>query len=146
MRNNKIFAIVAIVIIIVAAVGAVYVLTQNQANNEPAVTTVTDALGRTVNVPEHVDSIYCMGACSLRLVSYFDAVDKVKAIETEGTFNTRDDQPTTRKQSNLLVASKSSHHRRSNLSPKPKRHNHLLSGGCSNRGPNCNPKQAAQYT
>jgi len=92
MGKNKIFAIVAIVIIIVAAVGAVYVLTQNQANNEPAVTTVTDALGRTVNVPEQVDSIYCMGACSLRLVSYFDAVDKVKAIETEGTFNTRDDQ------------------------------------------------------
>jgi ABC-type Fe3+-hydroxamate transport system substrate-binding protein len=33
-----------------------------------------------------------MGACSLRLVSYFDAVDKVHAIETAGTFNTRDDQ------------------------------------------------------
>jgi ABC-type Fe3+-hydroxamate transport system substrate-binding protein len=33
-----------------------------------------------------------VGACSLRLVSYFDAVDKVQAIETAGTFNTRDDQ------------------------------------------------------
>jgi len=92
MEKNKIFAIVAIAIVIVAAVGAVYILTQNQTNSNPAVTTVTDALGRTVNVPEQITSIYCMGASSLRLVSYFDAVDKVQAIETEGTFNTRNDQ------------------------------------------------------
>jgi iron complex transport system substrate-binding protein len=45
-----------------------------------------------VNIPQRTDSIYCIGACSLRLVSYFDAVDKVQAIETAGTFNTLDDQ------------------------------------------------------
>jgi iron complex transport system substrate-binding protein len=92
MEKNKIFAIVAIVIVVIAAVGVGYILTSNNTNNEVTETTVTDALGRTVNVPTQMDSIYCIGACSLRLVSYFDAVDKVQAIETAGTFNTRDDQ------------------------------------------------------
>jgi len=92
MGKNKLFAIVAIAIVIVAAVGAVYVLTQNQTPQEPTATTVTDSLGRTVTIPEQTDSIYCIGACSLRLVSYFDAADKVQAVEPAGTFNTLDDQ------------------------------------------------------
>ncbi len=91
MSKNKIFAIAAIAIILIAAISAVYILTQNQTNTTTE-KTVTDALGRTVNIPEKIDSIYSIGACSLRLVSYFDAVDKVQALETAGTFNTRDDQ------------------------------------------------------
>jgi iron complex transport system substrate-binding protein len=91
MEKTKVYAIVAIVIVIIAAVGVVYLLTPKGDNEEPE-TTVTDALGRTVNVPQQIDSIYCIGACSLRLVSYFDAVEKVQAIETTGTFNTLDDQ------------------------------------------------------
>ncbi|MGD6808462.1 MAG: ABC transporter substrate-binding protein [Candidatus Bathyarchaeia archaeon] len=92
MGKNKIFAIVAVAIVLVAAIGVVYSLTLNQGNNPAAGSTVTDSLGRTVTVPEQIDSVFCVGACSLRLVSYFDAVDKVHAIETAGTFNTRDDQ------------------------------------------------------
>lgn len=91
MEKTKVYAIAAIVIVIIAAVGVVYILTPKGDNEEPE-TTVTDALGRTVNIPQQVDSIYCIGACSLRLVSYFDSVEKVQAIETAGTFNTRDDQ------------------------------------------------------
>jgi len=91
MEKNKVFAIVAIAIVLIAAIGVVYILTK-QGDNEESETTVTDALGRTVNIPEQIDSIYCMGACSLRLISYFDAVEKVQAIETAGTFNIRDDQ------------------------------------------------------
>ena len=91
MEKTKIYAIVAIAIVVIAAIGVVYILTNN-GENEPSETTVTDALGRTVNIPQQMDSIYCIGACSLRLVSYFDAVDKVQAIETAGTFNTLDDQ------------------------------------------------------
>jgi iron complex transport system substrate-binding protein len=91
MEKNKVFAIVAIAILLIAAIGVVYILTK-QGDNEESETTVTDALGRTVNIPEQIDSIYCMGACSLRLISYFDAVEKVHAIETAGTFNTRNDQ------------------------------------------------------
>ena len=92
MEKNKIFAIVAIAVVLIAATGVAYVLTSNNGNSETSETTVTDALGRTVNAPTQIDSIYCIGACSLRLVTYFDAVDKVQAIETAGTFNTRDDQ------------------------------------------------------
>ncbi|MCW4025101.1 MAG: ABC transporter substrate-binding protein [Candidatus Bathyarchaeota archaeon] len=92
MEKNKIFAIVAIVIIAVAAIGVAYIFTSNNADNEPTATTVTDALGRNVTIPDNIDSVYCIGACSLRLVSYFDVVDKVQAIETAGTFNTLDDQ------------------------------------------------------
>ncbi|XES77953.1 MAG: ABC transporter substrate-binding protein [Candidatus Bathyarchaeia archaeon] len=92
MDRTKVFAIVAIAIVVIAAVGVAYILTTSNGDNEVSATTVTDALGRTVNVPQQMDSIYCIGACSLRLVSYFDAVDKVQAIETAGTFNTRDDQ------------------------------------------------------
>ena len=91
MDKNKVFAIMAISIVLIAAIGVIYILTK-QGDNEETETTVTDALGRTVNIPQQIDSIYCMGACSLRLVSYFDAVEKVQAIETAGTFNTRDDQ------------------------------------------------------
>ena len=91
MEKNKVYATMAIAIVIIAAIGVVYILT-NKGDNKESETTVTDALGRTVNVPEQIDSVYCLGACSLRLVSYFDAVEKVQAIETAGTFNTRDDQ------------------------------------------------------
>jgi len=92
MEKNKIYAILAIAIVAIAIIGVVYTLTLNSGTNEPTETTVTDALGRTVNIPNQIDSIYCIGACSLRLVSYFDAVEKVQAIETAGTFNTLDDQ------------------------------------------------------
>jgi iron complex transport system substrate-binding protein len=91
MEKNKVYVIMAIAIVIIAAIGVVYILT-NKGDNEASETTVTDALGRRVNIPEQIDSVYCLGACSLRLVSYFEAVEKVQAIETAGTFNTRDDQ------------------------------------------------------
>jgi len=92
MEKNKMFAIATIAIVLIAALGVAYILTANTGDNKPIETTVTDALGRTVTIPEQIDSIYCIGACSLRLVSYFDAVEKVHAIETAGTFNTLDDQ------------------------------------------------------
>jgi iron complex transport system substrate-binding protein len=92
MQKNKMFAIFAIVIFLVAALGIAYILNTNKGDEDQSETTVTDALGRTVNIPEQLNSIYCVGASSLRLVSYFDAVEKVQAIETAGTFNTRVDQ------------------------------------------------------
>jgi len=92
MEKNKVFTIVAITVIIIAAIGGAYLLNLDKGDEEGSETTVTDALGRTVNIPEHLDSIFCIGACSLRLVSYFEAVEKVQAIETAGTFNIRDDQ------------------------------------------------------
>lgn len=91
MEKNKVYSIVAIAIVLIVAIGVVYILT-NKGDNQESEITVADALGRTVNIPKQIDSVYCIGACSLRLVSYFDAVEKVQAIEATGTFNTRDDQ------------------------------------------------------
>jgi len=92
MKKNQIFAILAVAIVIIAAVGVVFVLNNDGSSDENPETTVTDSLGRTVSIPMEINSIFCIGACSLRLVSYFESVDKVQAIETAGTFNTRDDQ------------------------------------------------------
>lgn len=92
MEKNKVFAILAITVIVTAFIGAVYILTQNMGFDQGTEETVTDALGRAVSIPQQIDSIFCIGAASLRLVSHFEAVGKVQAIEPEGTFNTRADQ------------------------------------------------------
>lgn len=76
----------------IAAIGGAYLLTKNDNGGSVTGATVTDSLGRSVQIPDEIDSVYCIGACSLRLVSYFEVVEKVEAIETAGTFNTRDDQ------------------------------------------------------
>lgn len=92
MEKNQMFAMVAVTIVVIAAIGVAFVLTPNDGGDGPSETTVTDSLGRAVDIPEQIDSIFSIGAGSLRLISYFDAVDKVQAMETAGTFNTRDDQ------------------------------------------------------
>jgi iron complex transport system substrate-binding protein len=83
----------AVLVVAIAAIGVAYFVTSDDGSGgDTGAKTVTDSLGRTIHIPERIDSVYCVGACSLRLVSYFDVVDKVKAIETAGTFNTLDDQ------------------------------------------------------
>jgi len=91
--TKKTYAILAALVVVIAATGAAYLLTRGEDNGSNAEkATSLDSLGRPVEVPEKIDSVFCVGACSLRLVSYFDVFDKVKAVETAGTFNTRDDQ------------------------------------------------------
>ncbi len=46
--------------------------------------TVTDMRGRTVDIPEDISSIIALSAGSLRLLSYFDAVEQVAAVEDSG--------------------------------------------------------------
>ena len=71
--NNKIFAIIAVAILSVAGLGiAFYVL--NDDENVAGSITVTDALGRIVEIPEEIDSIFCREAGALRLVSYFSSI------------------------------------------------------------------------
>jgi iron complex transport system substrate-binding protein len=89
--NNKEYAIIAVAILAVSGVGiAFYALNDDGDGAEGA--TVTDALGRTVEIPEEIDSIFCREAGSLRLVSYFSSVEKVKGLEARETFNELDDQ------------------------------------------------------
>jgi hypothetical protein len=45
---------------------------------------MTDMRGRVVSVPTQIDSVVALGANSLRLLSYFDSVDKVVAVEDTG--------------------------------------------------------------
>ena len=92
MQEKKVFTIVAIALVATATLGAVYIFILNNGTPTGTGATVTDSLGRTVPIPEQIDSIYCIGAGSLRLVSYFNVSEKVLAIEPTGTFNTRDDQ------------------------------------------------------
>lgn len=46
--------------------------------------TVTDMRGRAVTLPARVGKVIALGACSLRLLSYLDAVDLVIAVEDQG--------------------------------------------------------------
>jgi len=45
---------------------------------------ITDMRGREVGIPDDIGSIIALNAGSLRLLSYFDAVDKVIAVEDSG--------------------------------------------------------------
>ena len=90
MDKKQIYVVAVVLVMAVAFIGVAVLVTNNNNNNGPI--TVTDSLGREVTVSENVDSIFCIGACSLRLVSYFDAVNDVCAIETSGTFNKSTDQ------------------------------------------------------
>jgi ABC-type Fe3+-hydroxamate transport system, periplasmic component len=79
MKSNKIIAIMAIVIILATGIVGIYVL--NKSDDTDA-NTITDMRGRKVALPETIDSIICFSSCSLELVSYFDAVEKVSFIDT----------------------------------------------------------------
>lgn len=48
---------------------------------ETGTKTITDMVGRTVEVPEHVDRIIGIGSSSLRVISYLQATDLVVGVE-----------------------------------------------------------------
>jgi iron complex transport system substrate-binding protein len=56
---------------------------QEEASPRDAVV-VTDMRGRSVTLPGEVNTIIALGAGSLRLISYLDAVDMVIAVEEQG--------------------------------------------------------------
>ena len=87
MSKNAIIAIIAAAVIIIAAAGA-YVLTQSGSdNNETAKDkTVTDSEGREVTVPKNLDNrIITVGWNVLKVLSYFDAHEKVVEVDFQGT-------------------------------------------------------------
>ena len=65
------------VVIAAAAVG----ISQLNNNEEDGDKTIVDSRNRTVTVPGNIDSVICLSSCSLELVSYFDSVKKVAAID-----------------------------------------------------------------
>jgi len=81
MSKKQWFAIAAVAVMVIAAIGAVLVL--NSLDNDiEGDFTVTDMRGRTVTIKNDVDSIVCLSASSLRLISYFGAVDMVSGIDS----------------------------------------------------------------
>ncbi|MCL1810882.1 MAG: ABC transporter substrate-binding protein [Methanomassiliicoccaceae archaeon] len=81
--NNKFVAIFAVAVIILASAGVVYILTRDNSVNGD---TITDARGREVAVPDEINSILAIKSCSLQLVSYFEAVNKVEYIDINESF------------------------------------------------------------
>ncbi len=80
MNNKQLFAIFAVAIVVVAAVGIGVYAMNNKENHGDR--TVTDSRDRTVTVPYEIESILCIKSCSLELVSWFDSVKKVNAIDS----------------------------------------------------------------
>lgn len=77
-RNHAIaIIIVAVVVIAAAAVG----ISQLNNGGEDGDRTVVDSRNRTVTVPGDMESVICLSSCSLELVSYFDSVKKVAALD-----------------------------------------------------------------
>ena len=83
MDTNKLVAILAVAIVVMSSAGAVYLLMQNDDSDGD---TITDARGREVAVPDEIDSILAIKSCSLQLVSFFDAVDKVTCLDINESF------------------------------------------------------------
>lgn len=81
--NNNIIAIFAVVMIAAAGVGAAYVLTQDSSSDG---STIIDARGREVAVPAEIGSVLAIKSCSLELVSFFDAVNKVRYLDINESF------------------------------------------------------------
>lgn len=55
--------------------------TQDEQAGNTQTRTITDMLGRTVELPTQVDSVIGIGSSSLRIISYLESVDKVVGVE-----------------------------------------------------------------
>ncbi len=74
--------------IVVALVLSAFLLTAGcvstgvtQDSGSPGTITVTDALGRTVEVPEHPERVVCSGAGTLRYLTYLQAQDRIVGVD-----------------------------------------------------------------
>lgn len=80
MEKNQIITIAVVAIVAIAAMGiGVYALNKD---DPPGNVDVVDSRDRTVSVPDDIGTILCIKSCSLELVSYFDSVNKVCAIDS----------------------------------------------------------------
>ena len=80
MISKKIIAVAAVIVIVIAGLGIAYVLTYHD-NSTAGGNIVIDARGRAVTIPNEINSVLAMKPCSLELVSFFDAVNKVEYID-----------------------------------------------------------------
>ncbi|MFW6209067.1 MAG: ABC transporter substrate-binding protein [Spirochaetota bacterium] len=83
MNNSAIGKKLFIILFIFIAAG-LFAMAQQEGPELEEFHEITDMRGRTVSVPDEVDSVIALEAGALRLLSYLDAVDKVIAVEDQG--------------------------------------------------------------
>jgi len=81
MQKQHIIAITVVAIALVAVVAGVILL--NNDNGKPGNIDVTDARGRTVHLDAYPQEILAVNCCSLEILSYFDSLNKVVAIDKD---------------------------------------------------------------
>ena len=86
----KIFAIVAVLLVATAGAAGAIILMQDDDSQKNNV--LTDARGRDVEIPTEINSILAIKSCSLELVSFFNAVDKVTHIDINERFEGSDNR------------------------------------------------------
>ena len=80
--------IIAVLIVVIVAVAAIAIgVSQFNKGNDGGDRTITDSRGRSVEVPKDIETILCHNCCSLELTSYFDAVNKVCAMDADDKIN-----------------------------------------------------------
>ncbi|MFW6294027.1 MAG: ABC transporter substrate-binding protein [Spirochaetota bacterium] len=83
--SRAVMLVVLLVAVGLASVAATAVQEQETGvDSTAAFREVTDMRGRVVSVPTQIDAIVALGANSLRLLTYFDSVAKVVAVEDTG--------------------------------------------------------------
>ncbi len=85
VRAQRAVMLVALLLVVgVAAVATPIGEPGSDPDSAPAFREMTDMRGRVVSVPTQIDSVVALGANSLRLLTYFDAIDTVVAVEDTG--------------------------------------------------------------
>lgn len=77
MRSKTFILIAGVVAVLIIAATGMAIVNDKGENSDGA---FTDARGRSVDV-ESTERILCIGACSAEYVSYFDAVDRIIALD-----------------------------------------------------------------
>jgi len=77
MKKRLIYIFVLMILITTAYSGCI------ENNSISGKKTITDIRGREINIPEEINSIIALGACSLRIISYFDSIDKIIAVDIQ---------------------------------------------------------------
>lgn len=79
MNKNHIIAMVIVAVVVIAAVAVG--ISQLGNNGDEGDKTIVDSRDRVVTIPDEIDGMICLSSCSLELVSYFDAMEKVIALD-----------------------------------------------------------------
>ena len=92
MNRNKLYLIpflIALIMVSAFVSGCVdddvtsqSIQAQEETETGPEIITVTDSVGRTVEVPKDPDAVICSGGGALRYLTYLEAQDKIVAVDS----------------------------------------------------------------